>query len=538
SSDGTIYALANGGTAPYTYQWSSGHNSSIVSSLSVGTYMLTVSDNNGCIVTKSVTLTEPEVLTCLTNSLTDVSCNGGSDGSISIGVSGGNGPYESVWNTSPVTYGGNLSNMPAGSYTLSVTDTNGCVDVQTYQIDEPEALFVYSKKTNVSCNRGSDGTIDLRVSKGTPPYTYLWNNGTTTEDRVNLKRGYYTVTVTDANGCIKVHTKFINHPKRLKPVRSVSHVSCYNGSDGAIDLSIVGGTMPYSYTWSDGATLEDRSNLSKGWYGFTVTDANGCTVNRNIKVNQSKFIYLTTIPQDVTTPGGSDGAITTTVSGGAAPYTYLWSNGSTLSSISGLTAGNYSLTLTDAKGCVKYRNPVVNEPIASGPLSCNTIGSTITCGTNTGTASVTATGGFPPYSYFWNTNPGQSTQTATGLAPGTYLVQVTDNRGASSAVFCFATISCSNAKTTSISNEGETLLSVYPNPFDNEINLNVLSVFDDETFEVQVIDILGKTHHYSIMNTTRGINTHKLKLVNLPAGIYFVKLKSNTSSFTERLIKH
>ncbi|NNM16715.1 MAG: T9SS type A sorting domain-containing protein, partial [Bacteroidia bacterium] len=537
SSDGAIYALVNDGAAPYTYQWSSGQTTANVSSISAGTYMLTVTDNNGCSATSSVTLKEPALLACSTDYLTNVGCNGNSDGEISISINGGIGPYVSMWNTTPVTFGTTLSNVPAGSYTLSVTDTNGCVDVQTYQVNEPQELSAWSQKVNVLCHGDASGAIDLKVSKGTAPYTYMWNDGATTQDRTGLNSGNYTVTVTDANGCIKIHDKRISQPRKFRHSSVVTDVSCFNGADGTIDLTITGAKAPYTYLWKDGTTTEDRINMSKGWHRVTVTDTRGCSTTRHIRVNHPKFLGITATVQDVSIPGGNDGSVSSSVSGGVGPYTYNWSNGATTNSISNIVSGNYRLTVTDANGCVRIRNVVVSEPAATAPLSCSPIGSNIPCGTSTGSVSVTATGGYPPYDYFWNTSPYQTTQTATGLAQGTYLVQVTDSRGASSAIFCFATVSCTNARTTTIVSEDESLLSVYPNPFSSELKINVLSAFEDETFELQIVDILGKTHHYSVLNTTKGINTHSLILDSLPDGVYFIRLKSNLSSFTEKLIK-
>ena len=538
SGDGAIITLVDGGTAPYNYQWSTGQTTSDLSSLSAGTYVLNVSDNSGCQVTKSVEITEPAPISCAVDAITNVGCNGGSDGSIAINVSGGNGPYVSSWNTNPTSTGLTLNNIPAGSYTLTVADTNGCLDVSTYQVTQPRALAAWTKWVAPTCHGDANGSINLFVRKGTAPYTYLWNDGATTQDRSGLVAGRYTVSVTDANGCRKKQSRYIVQPGKLKNIAHVTKVSCWGGNDGSIDLTIRGGVPPYTYLWADGTTTSNRTNLVKGKYPVTVTDKNGCTVYKIVSVNQPKFLFVNVATQNVTTQGGNDGTATEVVSGGTAPYSYLWSTGSTDASISGLVAGSYKLTVFDANGCRKVRRFTITEPVASGPLACNAVGSTIPCGASSGTTSVTVTGGFPPYNYFWNTNPAQTTATASGLSPGTYLVQVTDIRGSSSAVFCFATVSCTNAKTVSpIAINEKSVLSVYPNPFTNDINLNVLSVFDDEKFDVQVIDMLGKSVYMTTINTLRGISSHKITLTNLPEGIYFVKLKSNHSSFVERVIK-
>ena len=273
SSNGTIDLTVWGGNLPYTYAWSNGATTQDLSGLTAGTYNVTVTDNNGCITTESVTITEPSALTAA-SSQTNVSCNGSSNGDINLTVSGGNAPYTYAWNNGATT--DDLNGLTAGTYNVTFTDNNGCTTTESVTITEPRVLAASSSQTNGNCNGSSNGAIDLTVSGGNAPYTYTWDNGATTQDLAGLTAGTYNVTVTDNNGCTTTESVTITEPSALIAASSQTNVNTYGDNDGTIDLTVSGGTAPYTYTWDNGATTQDLSGLTAGTYNVTVTDNNGC----------------------------------------------------------------------------------------------------------------------------------------------------------------------------------------------------------------------------------------------------------------------
>ena len=219
---------------------------------------------------------------------------------------------------------------------------------------------------DASCFGGNDGSIDLTVSGGTAPYTYTWSNGATTEDVSGLSAGSYTVTVTDVNACsVTVSNIIVGEPSQLTANCSPTDVSCNGGSDGAVDLTAAGGTPPYTYAWNNGSTMQDISGLAAGSYSVVVTDANGCTATCSATVNEPTPVAIQINPSNVSCNGGNDGAINITVSGGTPAYSYLWNNGATTEDLMNLSAGTYSVQVTDANGCTATTSSItINEPSA------------------------------------------------------------------------------------------------------------------------------------------------------------------------------
>jgi hypothetical protein len=190
-------------------------------------------------------------------------------------------------------------------------------------------LKIVHTAVNVSCNGDNTGSINLTVSGGIAPYTYLWNNGSTTKNRANLIAGTYKVTVTDANGCTKNKIIKILQPTVIVITPTITNVSCNNGTDGLISLTITGGTAPYTYSWNDGSTIQNKTNLSVGTYTVTVTDANGCAKSKLIKILQPSALIIAHTATNVSCYNGTNGLINLTTTGGTAPYTYFWNDGIT-----------------------------------------------------------------------------------------------------------------------------------------------------------------------------------------------------------------
>jgi len=420
NSNGSITAIPNGGTSPYTYVWSTGSTLSTISLLNAATYTVTISDINGCTISGNRTLTNQTGPIVGVNNIQNVSCFGLNNGGIQINVSGGTAPFTFSWSNGSTNQ--NLSNVVAATYTVTVSDANACSATVSASITQPALLTAGITKTNATCalNNGMATVVPLG---GTSPYSFLWNIGSTTNSISALSPGIYTVTVTDFNGCTRssnTNILAITPPSLL--LDSALDVSCFSGNDGAIYVSVVNGTAPYSYVWSNATTIQDISNISAGTYTVTVTDANSCTSTLSTVISEPTQIVINTntIPA---TCGASNGSASALASGGTSPYTYLWSTGSTNTSITSLSAGVYTVTITDANACTRSRS--VNLVNVGGPQINITSISNVTCnGGNNGSINISISGGTSPYSFLWSN--GLTTQNISSLLAGSYTVTVTD----------------------------------------------------------------------------------------------------------------
>ncbi len=400
-----------------------------MSGLAAGTYSVTVTDANGCTDQASFTITQPTELVA-TGTTVNVNCFGDETGSIDLSVSGGTAPYTYLY--SDGSTGQDLAGLGAGTYTVTVTDANGCTDQASFTISEFDELVVTGTTTDVDCNGSLTGSIDITVTGGVAPFTYAWSNGATSADLTGLAAGTYTVTVTDANGCTATNsTSFtINQPPAIVLTGETSPADCNGEASGSIDLTVSGGTSPFSYNWSNGATTQNLNGLGAGTYTVTVTDANECTANASFTITQPEAITVTGVTTDTDCNSDLTGSIDITVMGGTAPFTYQWTNGATTEDLTGIPAGTYTVTVTDANECTATATatftvnqpPVIEVTGTTLDVDCN--------GNATGEISVMVNGGTPPFSYLWNT--GATTATLTGLTAGTYTVTVTDANGCNS----------------------------------------------------------------------------------------------------------
>jgi|GEM_PF-767588 len=347
---------------------------------------------------------------------------------------GNNDTY--LWSNGATTE--DITGLSAGTYTVTVTDCRGCVATDAITITEPDSLMGMPMGTNLLCNGDSTGNIDLVVSGGTTPYNYIWSNGAMTEDISGLAAGTYTVTVGDANRCSTTASVILTEPGILSALAIGSNLLCFEDATGSINLTVTGGTPAYNYNWSNGETVEDITGLAAGTYMVTVTDANGCIATMSTMLTEPPLLTVTATTTEVTCYGGSDGTAASTVTGGTPAYSYNWSNGETTKNITGLVAGTYTLTVTDANECSATTSVMVVEP---PEYSCDMmVVANATCnGYADGIATAGATGGTPGYTYQWDAGAyNQNTQTASGLGAGTYSVTVTDSNGC--PLVCTATI--------------------------------------------------------------------------------------------------
>ena len=427
-TDGSIDLSVTGGSPGYTYLWSNGGTSQDLSGIPAGNYSVTVLDSNLCSTSDSIVITQPGDI-FISATANPISCSGGSDGAIDLTVFGGTAPYAYAWSNSSTAE--DQSGLAAGTYAVTVTDGNGCEKITSLTLADPAPLALSAIALDANCAGQADGGIDLSVSGGTAPYSFLWSNGSTLEDPAGLLAGTYNVVVTDANGCTETISATVSEPAALAASIAAVDETCAGQGNGSIDLTISGGTAPYSFLWSNGATSEDLSNLAAGSYSVTATDANGCTVSLSGTVNSPAGIALSANAADASCAGDSDGSIDLSVSGGTAPYAYAWSNSSTTEDLAGIPAGNYAVTVTDANGCTASLTVSVAEPALLVATAVETQPSA--CISATGEALASAAGGQGPYAFLWDANAGnQITATATALAGGTYSVTVTDANGCES----------------------------------------------------------------------------------------------------------
>lgn len=452
---GSATVNTSGGTAPYSYSWNTTPPQSGASAtgLPAGTWTVSAYDARQCATTLEVEITGPAApLAASIGNSADVACHGDATGSASVAVTGGTGPYSYNWNTTPSQHAADATGLAAGTWEVAIVDALGCQASASVQIGQPTPITITGTVTEAQCQAAANGAIDLTTSGGTAPYAWSWTgpNGfnASTEDLQNLIAGGYTITVTDAHGCMATRSFDVNQPG-LFQVSSVTstfgtaQVSCAGAADGTIDLTVTGGVPNYQFAWSGpngySSTDEDLTGLAAGSYHVTITDQNGCNTSHDVTLAAPAPMALALVASNhngtsLSCNGGSDGTINTTITGGTPPYNFQWAgpNGFTSANkdLAGLAAGTYQLTVTDAFGCIAAQSTVLTAPAA---LVASNGGTTaVTCfGSNTGQATVQVSGGNAPYTYTWNTSPQQHAATAIGLAAGAYTVQVADANGCS-----------------------------------------------------------------------------------------------------------
>ncbi|WKW47581.1 choice-of-anchor L domain-containing protein [Myroides sp. JBRI-B21084] len=368
------------------------------------------------------TITIPQVKGTLTK--TNVFCFGDSNGTATVVGYGGTAPYTYLWSTNATT--ATATGLQAGTYTVKITDANGCFGTESVVITQPAALTNTSVLKNVSCKNGNDGSIEIKPAGGTLPYSYTWSHTTLDAAKVEgLVAGTYNVIIKDANNCIKTEQITITEPTSLNATLTVKNVTCFNTANGEITANVSGGTAPYTFNWSNGKTSQNNTDLIPGDYTVIIIDAKGCSITKTATITQPQVLQLTYTQTKAGCNGALANSVIVTPTGGVLPYTYLWSNGATTNIVDDLLPGNYTVKVTDANNCVLTENvtviPSTNVSISFNKkdVSCN--------GLINGFINTTVTGGKAPYSYSWSN--GVSSASITNLAAGTFTLTVTDGFG-------------------------------------------------------------------------------------------------------------
>lgn len=451
AQNGAIDISISGGTPTYDYLWTGpdGFTATTqdIEGLAPGHYTVEITDASGiCVITEDFTITEPDPLD-LTARVSDyngygISCNAGSDGSISIVPTGGTGDYLFNW-SGPNGFTSteqNLDHLFAGTYTLVLSDTNGCVlETQTFELTEPEPMVISEVHQDVLCYGAATGAIDISVTGGVKDevapgvfnYSYLWTgpNGytSTTGNIEEIPAGDYHLKVTDASGCSAEISVSITEEPEIEITATTTPVSCYRAKDASISLDISGGNGPYVVTWDNLATGTYQDNLGAGDYQVTVTDAYNCEKVIVVTIAEAPIFKIEPVVTQISCYGAGDGSIELNLTGGKEPLSLTWSDGSTAGTTrNNLGPGTYTATINDGTPCSIEETFVIVEP---RPL---TLGSQVTNATacdnpHSGAIDLMPSGGTPPYTYNWS--GGQTSEDLTNITEGNYSVVVTDANG-------------------------------------------------------------------------------------------------------------
>ncbi len=432
SNDGSANATPTGGEAPYTYSWSTGVSTPSISDLTPGNYSLTLTGTNGCESVESFLISEPAALS-YNIVLENVTCSGSNNGIASATASGGLAPYTYEWSTGTVS---NLeTGLAPGNYDLSITDANGCQIYDNFNITEPDPILLAASSTQAICN-GETGSASITATGGSGSLSYQWSSNPiqTTPTISNLPAGIYAVTVTDQSNCTASTTVEILEPAEIQLNITGSNPTCFNSSNGTVAVTASGGSGTLAYFWNtpQGHTSPSLSDLQAGLYEVTVTDENNCFEIINIDLEDPDDFVITFNTQDILCHGNATGAITASVVGGTAPYTYNWDDVSfqNTASATELPTGIYTVTITDANNCTVESSAILTEPMAGLEIIANA--TPANCGITNGAFDLTINGGIAPYSFEW-TNGLPPIEDPTSLGAGTYTVIVTDDSGCSTS---------------------------------------------------------------------------------------------------------
>lgn len=527
NTNGSVLVTASGGSGTgyqYSIDGTNFSSSGSFTNLSSGTYYVAIKDGAGCLTVVSGTIYDSNGPSIVSTSHTNVACNAGNDGSITVNtVTGGTGVLQyglngSYWQTST-----SFNGLSAGTYTVMVKDANGCIGYVSVTITEPAAFVINTSVVDLTCYGINTGKITVNAIGGAGTLGYSINEGVFYQSSNvfnNLYAGTYTLKVRDNAGCTGTATAIVDEPSEITLVTGVLNVTCNGDGNGVISVLSTGGTGTKTYSLG-GSTYQPNgvfSSLSGGNYVVYVKDAAGCVVTKQITVTEPSVLSMSGTVLDVSCAGGDNGAVNLTINGGAGGYEYIWSGGYASEDLNNLSAGTYTTTVSDANGCTISNSFVVSQPAL--PLILN---GTVT-GSNgaDGAIDLTTTGGTSPYSYDWSS--GAQTEDVTGLTAGTYTVEVTDYNG------CATSNTFTVPDLTGIVNvvaDGKNV-TLYPNPSNDVLTIEVNGA---EMSRLEVLNMLGQSVFVSETEQSKvSINT-----TDLQQGTYIVKVLVNNSFVTKQL---
>ncbi len=425
---GSIGLQPSGGTEPYSYAWADGSNNQNRRDLSAGIYAVTVTDQAGCTAEYSTEIGGSDFSISFEEELSG-GCAGADNGYITLATDASAPPATYIWNTGDTTL--SIQGLAPGSYTLTATSADGsCTQETTYELPAATVLeFRTDSITPAGCSGG--GAIYTSVAGGTEPYAYAWNNGvsSTGGDAGAVAAGQYSVTVVDALGCSASLDINVPGAGAITATATTTEVSCGGGSDGSISVAASGGSGVLSITWANLPDGPEQSNLVAGTYNYTVTDEGGCFITGSVVISGAESLQLSAATEGPACGKPDGGSITLTVSGGSGDYTYRWSDGNSTRDRTDVAAGDYSVTVTDTRGCSDSLSVTVIDGGQGSSIAFTAELSGGCTGADNGFIRLQPDGNLPPVTYAWNT--GDTTRDISGLAPGTFTLTVTEPGGCS-----------------------------------------------------------------------------------------------------------
>lgn len=520
-STGNIYVQTDGGTAPFSYKWNTGATTSSIGGLTNTKYSVSVVDANGCSYDDNIDLKNVNKYS-LNWISTRVKCEGQANGSATVKIKNGYSPFTIKWSTGDeivtTETQHKVDNLSEATYTVEVTDDRGCVQKTEPVVNTITPLEIKTLALTPSACIFPTGTATATIKYGTLPYTYTWSNGVNVKKNTDMAPGDYTLVVTDANGCVVDSTITILKKATLR-VATISPdtvITCEGGMTGEVRAVASQGVEDYSYSWSNGEKTETISNLGKGTYTVVATDAEGCEATQSITFVEDNLLTITEKEvSHVSCFGGSDGYIVVDVTGGKSPYTILWNNGETSYTNKNLVAGDYTVTVTDAKGCSVSKTITVEES-TEVKVSIDNLTSVQCVGVCDVSADAKVTGGIAPYSFVWSSN--EITSSATQLCEGEQYVTVTDANG------------CSTKKTFSVTGRTEQLAISSSNiqkPICGEAS---------PTGKISIVATgsINGNYFYSWKKDGVEISTTN-EITNVPAGSYDLQISDGTCEYKTSL---
>ena len=544
-----LLASATGGAPPYVFNWSNSVVGPQILDAEPGDYTLSVTDAFGCQdVVRSIKVRPKEFALSLdTFFVKDITCFGAADGSMTAKVSGGSGQYSYLFQPARLFENTSEDSITVGDlglhnqYAVTVTDVNtGCrISSEKLNISEPAPLSIQLENSGaIRCFDGVDGSLEVSVSGGTLPYSYEWTDKkgqliSEEEDLLNIGSGSYQLLVTDANNCMLTFTDSltVNKPPISLIDTSIVAVACFGESSGSINITPGGGKPPYQFLWNNGAITEDLENIPAGFYHLTLTDADTCrTIFSELEVPQNgALLEAETSTSPVSCFGAKDGAVGIEVSGGSPPYNFKWFwNGQPFVNanepqLDQLPAGAYTLEFSDSQGCERVFEMEVESP--SDIVAGIQVNIPQPPDYNDGGASVSVSGGQPPYDYLWSN--GAITPSISDLPIGVYALTITDSKGCQDSI--------SLTLTDYLDVNEVRLARLFPNPADGQFQLEVEFPNAIQS-DLLILDQVGRPIFKKRLPLSK---QHKFPIDsrNWPAGIYQVAMfYLGKNIFSKRLV--
>jgi gliding motility-associated-like protein len=427
AADGEITVTAKGGTPKYTYLWNyQNANTQTINGLASGTFVVTVTDKNGCKLDSTYVLAPSNNIDA-TVQVNNTKCSNTNDGEITVAIVGG-GTATYLWSDPNKQKTATAKNLAAGKYTVTITDPSGCTLIKDGEVKNALAIDLVLTPTTAKCFNSTTEKITANATGGNGGFIYTWNTSVTNAVLDNISPGTYTVTVTDSKGCTVEEKATIISPSAIKfSNQKTVDVKCFGNSNGEASINATGGTGTFSYKWNDpNAQISSKAiNLAAGIFEVSATDANGCVLSKSIEIKTPAQIQNTLTVKLPKCNNGVDGEISTSATGGVTPYTYAWENLlAKTSAIQNINAGFYTISITDKNKCqivdtvTLINPPKLNLTLSQVEKSC--------AGLSNSATVVEVKGGTAPFTYLWNDKNKTTDKLLSKIAKGTYTVEVTD----------------------------------------------------------------------------------------------------------------